>query len=153
MKNYYDILGISPSASAEEIKKAYRKLSTKFHPDKNSGDKFFEEKFKQTQEAYDVLSNVTKRKNYDLKYQFFFNKSASTSGPAAGNYKTNTGAPQRKATQNPYSTMPPRASGQSSMVFKNAGRSSSRANRLQIMLILLLCALGFGMIIFVLFNL
>ena len=55
MKDYYYILGIKPNASTDEIKKAYRKLSLKFHPDKNDGDKFFEERFKEINEAYENL--------------------------------------------------------------------------------------------------
>ena len=65
MKNYYEILGISKTASADEIKKAYRNLAFKYHPDRNSGDKVAEEKFKEINEAYDVLSDEKKRADYD----------------------------------------------------------------------------------------
>lgn len=71
MKNYYYILGISSKASLDEIKKAYRKLATKFHPDKNQGDSFFEERFKEIQEAYEVLSGGQKA-DYDAHYASFF---------------------------------------------------------------------------------
>ena len=64
-RDYYDILGVGKSADATEIKKAYRKLAMKYHPDKNPGDKEAEEKFKEINEAYEVLSDETKRKNYD----------------------------------------------------------------------------------------
>jgi len=64
-RDYYDILGVSKSASAEEIKKAYRKLAIKYHPDKNPDDKEAEEKFKEAAEAYDVLSNPEKKGRYD----------------------------------------------------------------------------------------
>lgn len=64
-KDYYSILGIQPNASADEIKKAYRKIAMKYHPDKNSGNKEAEEKFKAATEAYDVLSNKEKRSQYD----------------------------------------------------------------------------------------
>jgi molecular chaperone DnaJ len=67
MKNYYEILGVSPSASKDEIKKAYRELAKKYHPDKNKNDKQAEEKFKEINEAYDVLSDDKKRKEYDIR--------------------------------------------------------------------------------------
>ena len=63
--DYYDILGVSKNASDGEIKKAYRKLALKYHPDKNKGNKQAEEKFKQISEAYAVLSDAEKRKQYD----------------------------------------------------------------------------------------
>jgi molecular chaperone DnaJ len=65
VKNYYEVLGISKTASADEIKKAYRNLAFKYHPDRNSGDKVAEEKFKEINEAYDVLSDEKKRADYD----------------------------------------------------------------------------------------
>lgn len=74
MKNYYQILGIERNSSLPEIKKAYRKLATKFHPDKNGGDKFFEERFKEIQEAYEVLTTPLKKERYDNEYDVFFNK-------------------------------------------------------------------------------
>lgn len=64
-KNYYDILGIKKDAKADEIKKAYRKLARKYHPDVNPNDKAAEDKFKEVQEAYDVLSDEKKRKVFD----------------------------------------------------------------------------------------
>jgi DnaJ-class molecular chaperone len=64
-RDYYDILGVPRGASADEIKKAHRKLVRKFHPDVNKNNKEAEEKFKEAQEAYDVLSDDTKRRNYD----------------------------------------------------------------------------------------
>ena len=64
-KNYYDILGVEKQASAEEIKKAYRKLALKCHPDQNQGDKKAEEKFKTLSEAYGVLSDQSSRDYYD----------------------------------------------------------------------------------------
>lgn len=68
MKNYYEILGVKKDASTEEIKKAYRKLARKYHPDVNPGDKEAEEKFKQINEAYNNLIDESKRKAYDEKY-------------------------------------------------------------------------------------
>ncbi|MEP6748850.1 MAG: J domain-containing protein [Bacteroidota bacterium] len=64
-KDYYKILGISKTASADDIKKAYRKLAVKYHPDKNPGDKPAEEKFKEVNEANEILADVDKRKKYD----------------------------------------------------------------------------------------
>ena len=64
-KDYYEVLGILKSASSEEIKKTYRKLALKYHPDKNKGDKTSEGKFKEASEAYHVLSDKGRRKNYD----------------------------------------------------------------------------------------
>ena len=64
-RDYYEVLGVSKNADATEIKKAYRKLALKYHPDKTPGDKEAEEKFKEAAEAYDVLSNDDKRRRYD----------------------------------------------------------------------------------------
>ena len=64
-KNYYDILGVSKSASEAEIKKAYKKMAMQYHPDRNKGDKKAEAKFKEVNEAYQTLSDTSKKKNYD----------------------------------------------------------------------------------------
>ena len=64
-RDYYEILGIAKNAEADEVKKAYRKMAMKFHPDKNPGDKSAEEKFKEAAEAYDVISDPQKRAQYD----------------------------------------------------------------------------------------
>lgn len=64
-RDYYEILGLKKSASADEIKKAYRKLAVKYHPDKNPGDKSAEDKFKEATEAYEILSDAQKRSRYD----------------------------------------------------------------------------------------
>ena len=77
-RDYYEVLGVSKSATPEELKKAYRKLAMQYHPDRNPGDKEAEEKFKEAAEAYEVLSNPEKRQRYD---QFGF---AGMSG--AGGY-------------------------------------------------------------------
>ena len=79
-RDYYEVLGVSKSASADEIKKAYRKLAIKYHPDKNPGDKEAEEKFKEAAEAYEVLSDENKKARYD---QFGH---AGMGGAAGGGY-------------------------------------------------------------------
>ena len=74
-RDYYEVLGLDKNASEDDIKKAYRKLAIKYHPDRNPGDKKAEEKFKEAAEAYDVLHDPQKRQQYD---QFGFN------GPQGG---------------------------------------------------------------------
>lgn len=65
MKNYYYFLGVEENATDDEIRKAYRKLSVKYHPDKNANDSFFAQRFMEMQEAYDILGDVEKRRIYD----------------------------------------------------------------------------------------
>ena len=79
-RDYYEVLGVPKGASADEIKKAYRQMAIKYHPDKNPGDKEAEDKFKEAAESYDVLSNEDKRRNYD---QFGH---AGVSGAAGGGF-------------------------------------------------------------------
>src|SRR6202046_2780481 len=76
-QDYYETLGVSKKTPLKEIRQAYRKLARKYHPDLNPGDKSSEEKFKQIQEAYEVLSDTKKRQTYD---QFGFNSPGPT-GP------------------------------------------------------------------------
>ena len=64
-RDYYEILGVRKDADDEEIKRAYRKLAMQYHPDRNSGDKEAEEKFKEAAEAYEVLREPDKRRRYD----------------------------------------------------------------------------------------
>src|ERR1043165_1400912 len=75
-RDYYESLGLQRNTSAEEIKKAYRKLAVQFHPDKNPGDKKAEERFKELSEAYEVLSDSQKRQMYDQ-----FGHAANAGGP------------------------------------------------------------------------
>ena len=77
-RDYYEVLGVAKTATADEIKKAYRKKAIQYHPDRNPGDKEAEEKFKEAAEAYEVLSNPDKRSRYD---QFGF---AGVDGAAGG---------------------------------------------------------------------
>jgi len=72
MNNYYKILGITPDANFEDIRKAHRKLALKYHPDINDGDPFFENLFKDAQEAYECLSNSISKREYDNQYKNFF---------------------------------------------------------------------------------
>ena len=87
MKDLYEVLGVSREASGDEIKKAYRKLALKYHPDKNPGDKVAEEKFKEISAAYAVLGDDEKRAQYNTfgsaddyatSNQGFYNKIAKT---------------------------------------------------------------------------
>tara|TARA_B000000441_G_C21721179_1_gene339258 strand:+ start:168 stop:1298 length:1131 start_codon:yes stop_codon:yes gene_type:complete len=80
-RDYYDVLGLDRSAKKEEIKKAYRKLALKYHPDKNKGDKGAEEKFKEASEAYHVLSDDKRKMNYDQ-----FGHSAFQGGGSQGGF-------------------------------------------------------------------
>ena len=64
-RDYYEVLGVEKGASKDDIKKAYRKMAMKYHPDRNPGDKEAEEKFKEAAEAYEVLSDDQKRARYD----------------------------------------------------------------------------------------
>ena len=80
-RDYYDVLGVGKSSSADQIKSAYRKLAVKYHPDKNKGDKAAEEKFKEASEAYHVLSNAERKQNYDsFGHAAFENGGASKGG-------------------------------------------------------------------------
>ncbi len=86
-KDYYETLGVARTADAEELRKAYRKLARKYHPDLNPGDKSSEDRFKSVQEAYDILSDEAKRKVYD-QYGFYSDNvppnGAGAGGPGSG---------------------------------------------------------------------
>src|SRR5450432_2162932 len=79
--DYYETLGVPRKADADDIRKAYRKLARKYHPDLNPGDKSSEDRFKNVQEAYDVLSDTKKRQMYD---QVGFYSENGFPGPGAG---------------------------------------------------------------------
>lgn len=83
-RDYYDVLEISKSANADEIKKAYRKMAIKFHPDKNPGDKEAEENFKEAAEAYEVLSDDNKKARYDQYGHAGMNGAAGGGGFGGG---------------------------------------------------------------------
>lgn len=84
-RDYYEVLGVSKSASAEEIKKAYRKVAMQFHPDRNPGNKEAEEKFKEAAEAYEILSDQDKRAQYDrFGHSAFSNGGGRSQGGGAG---------------------------------------------------------------------
>lgn len=88
-KDYYAILGLNKTASAEDIKKTFRKLALKYHPDRNPNDQQAEARFKEVSEAYEVLSDEDKRKKYDQFGQYW--KQASQSGAGAGGFNTDVG--------------------------------------------------------------
>lgn len=87
-RDYYEVLGVSKTATADELKKAYRKKALQYHPDKNPGDKEAEEKFKEAAEAYDVLSDPDKRARYD---QFGHNMGNMGGGGAGGGFYSSGG--------------------------------------------------------------
>src|SRR6266542_1876620 len=82
-QDYYETLKVDRKASADEIRKSYRRLARKYHPDLNPGDKAAEDRFKKLQEAYDVLSEPKKRQMYDQ--QGFYTDSAFAQGPRPNN--------------------------------------------------------------------
>src|SRR5262249_13097242 len=82
-QDYYGTLGVGKDAPLDEIRKAYRKLARKYHPDLNPGDKAAEERFKNVQEAYDVLGDTKKRQMYD-QYGFYSPNGYPGTGPGAG---------------------------------------------------------------------
>ena len=106
VKDYYQVLGLTPEAPTEEIRTAYRKLAKANHPDKHKGDPIYVEKFKDLQEAYDVLSDSYKRKEYDdqLARQNSYNKKNSKKEQAA-NKKSDKSSDN--STQQPPQTEQP----------------------------------------------
>jgi hypothetical protein len=88
MKNYYQVLGLEKNATQEEVKKAYKLYASKFHPDKQNEDKFFEERFKEIKEAYDILSDTERRHLYDSAFEP--NNTHPKPKPDYPTYKTNS---------------------------------------------------------------
>lgn len=89
LKDYYYFLGVRPEASEEEIKKAYRKLSLKYHPDKNIGDDFFADRFREIQEAYENLTDPVKRKAFDDSFERMRRSSFTTLPPEIVKFHAN----------------------------------------------------------------
>ena len=113
MKDYYEVLGLTTEAPTEEIRIAYRKLAKANHPDKHKGDPAYVEKFKDIQEAYDVLSDAEKRKEYDaqLARQNSYNKKNSKKEQAANkksSKSSNDNAQQQPQTEQPQQPEQPR---------------------------------------------
>ena len=79
-RDYYEVLGVEKGVSEEDLKKAYRKLAMKYHPDRNPGDKDAEAAFKEINEAYSVLSDADKRKKYDMYGHAAFDPTAGGGG-------------------------------------------------------------------------
>jgi len=99
LKNYYIILGVGTTATANEIKAAYRELAKKYHPDKNHDNKSAEEYFKEIQQAYSILSNPEKRKKYDL---IFFYGTTQTKKKTQAPYTGNAYQYARQQAQHKY---------------------------------------------------
>jgi len=124
MRDYYYILGLTINASKDQIKKAYRKLSLKFHPDQNNGDKFFEERFREINEAYETLSNDFKRKVYD---EALINKTSDESKKTNyTNYQNSQNVQYKnkqesKSTPTPPPTAGPKANQKKNKALRNIG--------------------------------
>lgn len=106
MEDLYQILGVEKSASAEDIKKAYRNLAFKYHPDRNNGDPLAEEKFKKINEAYSVLGDESKRRQYDMYGSTGYTQSAGggNSSSSYGSYGPywKTGTYDYTGADNPF---------------------------------------------------
>jgi DnaJ-class molecular chaperone len=101
-RDFYDILGVKRNASDDEIRKAYRKLARQYHPDRNPGDKQAESKFKEVQEAYDVLSDKSKRTQYDRFGEAGLGRGAQEAGTRPGGFQFHWGgAPGGHQQMNP----------------------------------------------------
>ena len=101
-RDYYEVLGVPKTAGADEIKRAYRQLAKKYHPDMHPGDKECEEKFKEANEAYEILSDEEKRQKYDQYGHAAFDPSQGFGGGGYGKgykemVKVSDGGPYMKA--------------------------------------------------------
>ena len=95
-QDFYETLGVAKSASADDLKRAYRKLAMQYHPDRNSGDKAAEQKFKDINEAYDILKDDQKRAAYDR-----FGHAAFENGAGRGNGGRPAGSPVTAVRRSP----------------------------------------------------
>lgn len=127
-RDYYSILGVDKAASAEEIKKSYRKLAVKFHPDKNPGNKEAEEKFKEINDAYEVLSDPEKRKKYD-RFGENWNRMGEGQGNGSYQYQGSPGGGQAYEFEGDPSEFFGPGGGDYSDLFENFFRSSSRTGK------------------------
>lgn len=133
-KDYYQTLGLSPEATPEEIRKAYRLYASKLHPDKHRGDRFFEERFKELQEAYEVLSDPEKREKY---HNWRESHDGFNAGHATG--RSDPSSPSAKA--NPVSPPPTYAKSNTSLT---SSRMSGRQRDATVGVIALVLLLTLG---------
>ena len=111
MSDYYEVLGVARNATQDEIKKAYRTLAFKYHPDRNPGDAAAEERFKEITAAYDVLGDESKRRNYDL-----------------GGYSTQSGQYQNAQHQYQYTYSNPFGANEDYWQWFTGGNQNSNSN-------------------------
>jgi curved DNA-binding protein len=104
-KDYYKLLGVPRTATSDEIKKAYRKLALKYHPDKTKGDKAAEEKFKDINEANEVLSDPAKRKKYDRFGEDWTRYQEGGAQPGGFDWSKYTGGPSGRTSRDEFSSM------------------------------------------------
>ena len=132
-KDYYTILGVAKSATEGEIKKAYRNLAKKYHPDKTDGNKALEEKFKEVSEAYEVLGNKENRKKYDeLGANWKNNQQAGGNGSGGFDYSqyySNPGAQGRQGSHQTFEGDPEMFSDFFNNIFGGGGFSSAGGHR------------------------